>query len=585
MNLHKTIFLLLALFFFQKNKANSITKDSISFFSNKLLKATSKQEQAFFNLKLGTLYLNDNIVDKSYSHLKKAVSLYELLNNKEKAIDIYYQIFELLKSQRNSDIDYTPYINRYLDYAVKKKDTSRLIIAYKAYGNINFNPKNHLKAKEYYFKSLDLAILINDKINIEKNYSNLGVLYSSPHIKKQDSARFFLNKAIKINHSYKLPLFINYANSYEKEYDYINAIKYLEKAKKQPIEKYQKEYLSFLNKKISDCYKEIDQFEKSYYAYVLHTKYKDSINVTKQNTNIAEIEEKYKVAKRDKEILELKVDSQQKEKEKLELKISLEQEQRQKKHIWMGTILTLLIGGSFAYYINKNTKRKQLLAEKDKALQIQKISTLLKEQELTSIDAMISGQEKERQRIANDLHDDLGALMATIKLHINAINTEGKKQINQIDILVNEAYNKIRGMAHSHNAGVMAKDGLLKALHKVASTINKSKQLHINVASHGLENRLENSLELSIFRIIQELITNIIKHAQATEATIHLTQHDDSLNIMVEDNGIGFNPQNISTKNGMGIHSIDKRIEHLNGTIDIESAAQQGTTVIIDIPL
>ncbi len=247
-------------------------------------------------------------------------------------------------------------------------------------------------------------------------------------------------------------------------------------------------------------------------------------------------------------------------------------------------MLLLLFTGAIAYFINKNSKRKQLLAEKDKALHMQKVSTLLKEQELMSIDAMIEGQEKERQHIANDLHDDLGALMATIKLHLNAIQSN-KQPLLQINALINEAYSKIRGMAHSRNAGVMAQDGLLKALHKVAYTINLSKQLHINIVPFGLDSRLDNSLELTIFRTIQELITNIIKHANATEATIYLTQHEDSLNIMVEDNGIGFNLNTINQKNGMGIHSIDKRIEHLNGTIDIETAPKQGTTVIIDIPL
>ena len=97
---------------------------------------------------------------------------------------------------------------------------------------------------------------------------------------------------------------------------------------------------------------------------------------------------------------------------------------------------------------------------------------------------------------------------------------------------------------------------------------------------------MENSLELTIFRIIQELVANIIKHAEATEAMIHLTNHKDSLNIMVEDNGKGFNPNQITTKNkGMGISSIDKRVEHLEGTMTIESETNKGTTIIIDIPI
>ena len=130
----------------------------------------------------------------------------------------------------------------------------------------------------------------------------------------------------------------------------------------------------------------------------------------------------------------------------------------------------------------------------------------------------------------------------------------------------------------------MAKKGLLKALNDMAKTVSASNQLQVDIFDHGLNERLENSLELTIFRIVQELITNVIKHAEATEASIHITNHEESLNIIVEDNGKGFNTKNITKKSGMGIHSIDKRIENLGGNVTIESELNKGTTVIIDIP-
>jgi len=100
-----------------------------------------------------------------------------------------------------------------------------------------------------------------------------------------------------------------------------------------------------------------------------------------------------------------------------------------------------------------------------------------------------------------------------------------------------------------------------------------------------LETRLDNSLEITIFRIIQELITNVIKHAQATEVTVHLTPHDDVLNVMVEDNGRGFDVSQIKRGATMGLYSIQKRIENAGGSVFIDSIPNKGTTVIIDIPL
>ena len=133
---------------------------------------------------------------------------------------------------------------------------------------------------------------------------------------------------------------------------------------------------------------------------------------------------------------------------------------------------------------------------------------------------------------------------------------------------------------------MIANQGLLKAVKDLAQKVSQLNGLEIQVVHHGMTNRLENSLELSIFRNIQELITNIIKHAQAKTATIHLINHGDSLNIMVEDDGLGFNPQHISARSqGMGISSIDKRVNHLDGSLTIESAPGEGATVIIDIPI
>jgi signal transduction histidine kinase len=200
---------------------------------------------------------------------------------------------------------------------------------------------------------------------------------------------------------------------------------------------------------------------------------------------------------------------------------------------------------------------------------------------------MIEGQEKERQRIANDLHDDLGSLIANVKLHFNALQVkENPGLFDKTNLLIEEAYQKVRTVAHAKNSGVIAKQGLLIAVQNMADKISTANKIQIEVIDHGLEERLENNLELSIFRMIQELTTNVIKHAHATEATLHLTHHEDSLNIMVEDNGVGFNPSQVTKTNaGMGISSIDKRVSHLGGSMTIESEPNKGTTVIIDIPI
>ena len=252
-----------------------------------------------------------------------------------------------------------------------------------------------------------------------------------------------------------------------------------------------------------------------------------------------------------------------------------------------GLCILLIIAIVIAYLILNNSKKRRKLAEQESELEKERVANLLKDQELASIDAMIAGQEKERTRIAGELHDDLGALMTNVRMHFESLKaSQAPDLFDKTDTLLHEAYQKVRSIAHAKNSGVIANQGLLKAVKDLAQKVSQLNGLEIQVVHHGMTNRLENSLELSIFRIIQELITNIIKHAQAKTATIHLINHGDSLNIMVEDDGLGFNPQHISARSqGMGISSIDKRVNHLDGSLTIESAPGEGATVIIDIPI
>jgi signal transduction histidine kinase len=254
----------------------------------------------------------------------------------------------------------------------------------------------------------------------------------------------------------------------------------------------------------------------------------------------------------------------------------------------VGVGLLFLI--SYLAYTNQRSKNRIQLKEKE--VQSMKLEKILKDQEILGIDAMIEGQEKERQRIANDLHDNLGSVLATLKLHFQNIKARKDRKesdqdllLKKTDDLLEEAYQKVRSIAHAGNVGVNAKEGLLPAVKNFASKVSIINKLMIEVEEHGMNKRLENSLEITIFRIIQELITNVIKHSHASEAIISLTHYEDSINLMVEDNGIGFDISLIRPQDSMGLYSIQKRIENLGGRVTIDSIPQKGTTVIIDVPL
>ncbi len=331
-----------------------------------------------------------------------------------------------------------------------------------------------------------------------------------------------------------------------------------------------------------------DSIRSNYYIHYYysqnHSEQKNYKNAYFQQKKANELSTKMNYKKNSLEIAHLNIKYRTQEKE---LDLLKEQQKKKQNRNIAFTLGGLLFFGSLLFFlIQKNTKRKQLIAEQDKELEKQKVSTLLKDQEINSINAMIEGQEKERQLIANDLHDDLGGLMATVKLHFNRLKEKPTDTLyEQTNSLINDAYNKIRSIAHVKNSGVIAKQGLLKAVQNMAIKISRASDIKIEIFDFGLDNRLQNSVEITIFRMIQELTTNIIKHANATYASINLTNHEHSLNIMIEDNGKGFDSNKVVKNDGMGLYSIEKRIEHLEGTMTIESKPSQGTTIIIDIPL
>lgn len=546
-----------------------------------------------YKIKINT---NEVTLETNLKLLNKGLSLYIINGNEIQAIKILKEASILAKKRNDNvlflqslklileiyqrfssiieDYSYTYFLDEYAKVASNKSEQLNLILkSFKLKRRFHRNNKievnNFYNEKKVFFNNISNPFL-NAKIKIELSAYNL---YNLKNVKKSKSLIVsaienlkILNKGV-FEKERLISAYINLSIIQFNEGNFQSSIKTLES-----INITNNNYLLKLIKpyKLYWLYKNYDALGNKVNSLENYNKYLELELLNDQSNKIqlvSEYETKYQTEKKEKQIL---IEQQKK---------------KQNRNIALGLGGLLLFGGITFLLIQKNTKRKQLLAVQEKELETQKLATVLKEQELVSIDAMIEGQEKERQRIANDLHDDLGGLMATVKLHFNALKEKQSPELyKKTDKLLDEAYNKIRSVAHTKNSGVMAKKGLLKAVNDMAKTISASNKLRIDVIDHGLENRLENSLELTIFRIIQELVTNIIKHAEATEATIHITNHDDSLNIMVEDNGKGFNTKKISKNTGMGIHSIDKRIENLGGTVTIESEKNKGTTVIIDIP-
>ncbi|WP_288956348.1 sensor histidine kinase [uncultured Polaribacter sp.] len=409
-------------------------------------------------------------------------------------------------------------------------------------------------------------------------YSSLGILLKLDN--KTNESRIMFQKAINISkkHFYLEHILfrshIHLSELYRKNNNYLESEKQLDHAAK-----YINDSDSLSSEYYLNIYKSFIYYDRKKYRRAYDYLKESSIQLAKLDyknniSEIAKLDKKYKTAEKEKEILIER------------------QNNKQNRNLLIGSVLFIALGGTIATLTLQNSKRKRKLAEQQKALETQKNLTLIKEQEITTINAMVDGQEKERKRIAEDLHDNLGSVLATLKLHFENLKiNKNKKKIDQDKLfdktenLIDEAYLKVRRIAHSKNAGVIANQGLLVAIQMMAKKISSADKIHIEVIDYGLDKRLENSLEITVFRIIQELITNIIKHANATKASINISLYDKNLNVIVEDNGTGFNASKIKSENGIGINSIKTRIKHLKGSFTVDSTIGKGSSIIIDIPI
>lgn len=223
--------------------------------------------------------------------------------------------------------------------------------------------------------------------------------------------------------------------------------------------------------------------------------------------------------------------------------------------------------------------------------QEQKLQQELIKEETKRSRAIIESEENERQRLARELHDGVGQLLSATKLNLSTLTSnsstfEEKDKIqNSMDIL-DDSIREIRNISHNMIPDILLKFGLKRAIEDFISRINQTKTLEIHFECNGFdENSLEDTGKLMLYRLIQEFVNNTIKYAQATQITIQLSADSNEISLLMEDNGKGFDIEEVKRKGGIGLKNMQLRTDYLKGKLEIESSPKKGTTIIIEIPL
>ena len=272
------------------------------------------------------------------------------------------------------------------------------------------------------------------------------------------------------------------------------------------------------------------------------------------------------------------------ESEKKDAQIQLQKAQLFKKDIWnyilAGSILTILVISILSYRNYRHTK----------SLQQQRISELETEKQLSATEAVLKGEEQERTRLAKDLHDGLGGMLSGIKYTLNdmkgnlIMTAENAQAFERSMDMLDSSIREMRRVAHNMMPEALVKFGLDTAIRDFCNDITKSGALQVQYQSIGLDDaELDQVKNVTIYRIVQELLNNTMKHASAKNALVQLTYNKEQLTVTVEDDGKGFDPALLKLSKGIGWSNIQNRVEFLKGTWDVSSEPGKGTSVHIEI--
>lgn len=319
---------------------------------------------------------------------------------------------------------------------------------------------------------------------------------------------------------------------------------------------------------------------KDYKEALAYWKIADSIKqkvVTDDSRkHIQQLEVKYRTAQKDLSLSKQNIELIKKEN-------AIKKKNAQNTALVTGCILLALV----LVLLFRNLYQRKKLSVKERELHNQRIRELEKRHQFDAMQSILRAQEEERSRLAKDLHDGIGGLLSGVKLGLSGmqesqlVSSEDEERLEHVIRQLDKSITELRRVSHNMMPEALINFGLKEALENYCESLNLSGQIKVRLQTYGLESRMDNDEEISIYRIVQELLNNIIKHAAASNVLIQLTHEDQKFSLTVEDDGKGFDMDNINIRNSAGIINIQSRAEFLNGTVDFQTAPGEGTSVTI----
>ncbi len=456
-----------------------------------------------------------------------------LLDDKAKAEENWKQGLQLALQEKdyNGTISIAPGLGAiYLDQGYLKNNTA------------NF------KAADSVFSIAYQEILRNDSLVTNNGLRTLRLMATSLHFqKKYDSANFYYKKVIELSRGKFATPYLGalsfYAKSLSETGKHEQAIAAIKEAADystvNPVESQSKNHIMHVYAEVlygAENYKEAYKFMDT--SYKMLATYYAKVNAQAYS----ESESKFR-------------------NQLLQYQVQLEQQKKNRLYYLIAALVMLAaLTGLWLYY----RANKRIAAEKARQKQI-------------SIDAFIEGEEKEKARIGRELHDGIAQEIVGVKLAMMQSNTDPK----MIDELTRISLD-IRNISHELMPQTLKEYGLKVAIEDICQKILAPSGIQYEVHSTLPDERMANKIEITLYRIFQELLHNIIKHSHATEVLVQLRKMNNHIMLLVEDNGKGMTDEK---KKGIGISNLKSRLQLLDGNLQYDSNDNEGTTAIVRVPI
>ena len=548
-------------------QAENILKD----FPNSL---AAKKSMASLGLNMGIEHMNAGDEEGSLYYYFEGVKRYEAFDSMNKNLPLLYS--SIISSYYTLDKYETAltYCEKAYAKSMAWGTPNAQMSACINYGRVLMKLKKPVPAEIYFAKGLAIADSLNDHYFQSKYYQVRGNFKYDEN--KFDEALTYFTKALPLIKQTNAPYDIASCyiwmgacnacvNSFAAGRKYLDSAFTISKTNDYP-------------QLVKDVYLNRYLLEKKAGKFSLAINYLDSFNVINDSLKLVSsanrmefLDAKYQAQKKEAQISQLQSD---KEIQRLNI--------RQK-----NVLNYILVAAAFILFLivllfYRNFKHKQKLDQ-------QRISELETEKQLNATEAVLKGEEQERTRLAKDLHDGLGGMLSGIKYSLNTmkgnlIMTPDNAQAFERSMdMLDSSIKEMRRVAHNMMPEALVKFGLDTALKDFCNDINQSGALKVTYQSIGMENaNIDQTTSITIYRIVQELLNNTMKHAAAKNAIVQLSKVNGPLNVTVEDDGKGFNTLILQDARGIGWTNIKSRVDFLKGKLDVQSAAGKGTSVNIE---